>query len=241
MLRCRTDHETIMPPFESIIAKRRSPVIQNGRGMGQDISPTNWTEMSTVKSLPAEYYTKFLSNDAKARQPSPSTPFILQLFAEVLILCISHSVRSLLPLEDTPGLISLLAGKPNSDTFPITSLSFNVRSPEDWSSEQTLTIDGRLLANALQYGRTPGIPELLQWIWGLQEFSHGRKEGEGWASLLSTVNQTVTDIFTEEQCRLRISRRNLQGSYCNAESWRSGLSRITCLCVSAFFLVRVFT
>ena len=32
-------------------------------------------------------------------------------------------------LENRPGLISMLAGKPNSSTFPITSLQFTVRDP----------------------------------------------------------------------------------------------------------------
>ncbi|KAJ3502433.1 hypothetical protein NLJ89_g8893 [Agrocybe chaxingu] len=114
---------------------------------------------SNITRLPDEFYTDFLSDIAKNRRPSP--------------------IRSLFPLEKTPGVISLLAGKPNSSTFPFTSLSFSVVSPTS-SDEMTLTIDGAELQLGLQYSSTEGIEPLLDWLYGLQEVNHGRKRGEGW-------------------------------------------------------------
>ncbi|CAA7269549.1 unnamed protein product [Cyclocybe aegerita] len=113
----------------------------------------------SLKRLPDEFYNDFLSDIAKNRRPSP--------------------IRSLFPLEKTPGVISLLAGKPNSLTFPFTSLSFTAVSPTS-SDETTLTIDGAELQLGLQYSATEGLEPLLDWLHGLQEVNHGRKRGEGW-------------------------------------------------------------
>jgi tryptophan aminotransferase len=96
-----------------------------------------------------------------------------------------------MPLERRPGIISLLAGKPNASTFPITSLQFTARSPDDPTKEQTFVIEGEEIDIALQYNMTAGIPELLKWVWGLQEFSHGRKKGEGWRSSIGSGSQDV--------------------------------------------------
>ncbi|KAG6845243.1 hypothetical protein H0H87_011978 [Tephrocybe sp. NHM501043] len=57
---------------------------------------------STPPSLPTSYYDTFLSDAARKRGPSP--------------------IRDLFPLEHIPGIISLLAGKPNPDVFPFESL-----------------------------------------------------------------------------------------------------------------------
>jgi tryptophan aminotransferase len=104
-------------------------------------------------------------------------------------LDLTTSVRSLFPLEATPGLISLLAGKPNPSTFPFTSFSFTARSPSDSNSESVLTVEGNDLIQGLQYGETAGLPKLLHWIHGLQEFSHGRKINEGWAVSMGCGSQ----------------------------------------------------
>jgi tryptophan aminotransferase len=80
----------------------------------------------------------------------------------------------------TPGFISLLAGRPNPTTFPFTSFNFTVQSPIDPTSELDMSIEGDDLTEALQYGATPGLPKLLNWVRGLQDFLHGRKDNEGW-------------------------------------------------------------
>ncbi|KAI0080929.1 PLP-dependent transferase [Panus rudis PR-1116 ss-1] len=125
----------------------------------------------SVKALPKEFYDAFLSDAAKARRPSP--------------------IRGLFPLEQTPGVISLLAGKPNSSTFPLTSLELTSRSPTEPGKESTLRIEGAELAEGLQYGPTPGIPSLIEWATGLQEHVHKRKKGEGWRLSIGSGSQHV--------------------------------------------------
>ncbi|KAH7921589.1 PLP-dependent transferase [Leucogyrophana mollusca] len=127
----------------------------NGHVNGNAKAPS-----SAVKQLPEEFYRDFLSIDAKTRKPSP--------------------IRGLFPLENRPGVISLLAGKPNDAMFPFTSFNFMVKSPTDTSKEIPVTLDGADLALGLQYGATAGLPRLVEWFTGLQELSHKRKKGEGW-------------------------------------------------------------
>ncbi|OSX57674.1 hypothetical protein POSPLADRAFT_1155653 [Postia placenta MAD-698-R-SB12] len=94
------------------------------------------------------------------------------------------------PLENRPGLISLLAGKPNAETFPITSLQFTMRDPaagEDVKME--LTPDE--LQHGLQYTPTNGLPELREWVFGLQEFQHNRYKGEGWTVSVGAGSQDL--------------------------------------------------
>ncbi|KDR75974.1 hypothetical protein GALMADRAFT_139740 [Galerina marginata CBS 339.88] len=135
------------------------------------IPDTSISHDAPVKRLPKEYYTDFLSDLAKERKPS--------------------AIRSLFPLEHTPGLISLLAGKPNPSTFPFTSLSFNARSPVHPEEETTLNLSGADLAQGLQYGDTAGLKQLLDWIYGLQEINHGRKRNEGWRISIGSGSQDL--------------------------------------------------
>jgi tryptophan aminotransferase len=94
-------------------------------------------------------------------------------------------------LEKTPGLISMLAGKPNASTFPFASIQLTARSPMDPTKEEVLTLGPKELETALQYGPTAGTPSLLEWIWGPQEFSHGRKRDEGWRPSVGSGSQDV--------------------------------------------------
>ncbi|KAH7344180.1 TdiD protein [Rhizoctonia solani] len=91
-------------------------------------------------------------------------------------------IRGLLPLEKTPGLISLLAGKPNPSTFPIEEISITLRAPnapQPYSPSggepvlETLKIEGDLLATALQYNLTDGIPDLRALLADFQLKEHG--------------------------------------------------------------------
>jgi len=122
-------------------------------------------------SLPAAYYTQFLSDVAKNRKPSP--------------------IRSLFPLEKTPGLLSMLAGKPNPEAFPFTSFSFTAQSPEDNTHEISLTLDGKEVAAGLQYGDTAGYGPLREWLSGLQEFFHGKKRSDDWSLSIGTGSQDL--------------------------------------------------
>ncbi|PFH46195.1 hypothetical protein AMATHDRAFT_77778 [Amanita thiersii Skay4041] len=126
---------------------------------------------SGVKRLSADYYTRFMSINAKERKPSP--------------------IRSLLPLEAIPGMISLLAGKPNGSMFPFTSFNFTARSPINPDKETHLTIEGKELEASLQYSATAGLDELVGWLHGLQEKMHGRKRGEGWRISVGSGSQDL--------------------------------------------------
>ncbi|KAG0702809.1 TdiD protein [Suillus ampliporus] len=124
-----------------------------------------------INSLPADFYTEFLSNTAKEQKPSP--------------------IRGLFPLENKPGVISLLAGKPNDAMFPFKSLSFKVTSPTNPSQEQSILLAGKDLSAGLQYGATGGLPRLVEWFMGLQELSHGRTSGEGWKLTIGSGSQDL--------------------------------------------------
>ncbi|KAK0469533.1 pyridoxal phosphate-dependent transferase [Desarmillaria tabescens] len=142
----------------------------NGTRTGP-VDSTSHRDNFQVKALPADFYVPFLSLAAKNRNPSP--------------------IRSLLPLEATPGIISLLAGKPNAATFPFTSLSFTARSPIDPSRDVPVNLSQAELAKGLQYGETAGIPQLRDWLIGLQEHNHGRRQGEGWRLSVGSGSQDL--------------------------------------------------
>ncbi|EIM91560.1 PLP-dependent transferase [Stereum hirsutum FP-91666 SS1] len=138
---------------------------------------TKTSENKPTTVLPAEHYDYFLSDIAKARKPSP--------------------IRGLFPLERTPGVISLLAGKPNASTFPFTSLSFTARAPpspnanaQDTPKEHSITLTADELNEGLQYGSTSGLEGINDWLTELQESEHGRKrEGEGWRLSVTAGSQ----------------------------------------------------
>ncbi|KAN0092921.1 Pyridoxal phosphate-dependent transferase [Tylopilus felleus] len=126
---------------------------------------------TTRKQLPPEFYQHFLSDAAKEKKPSP--------------------IRGLLPLESTPGLISLLAGKPNDAMFPFESFSFSITDPSHSSQSIPVTLTGKDLAAGLQYGPTAGLPRLNEWFVGLQERMHGRTSSEGWRLTIGNGSQDV--------------------------------------------------
>ncbi|KAH9957151.1 pyridoxal phosphate-dependent transferase [Russula dissimulans] len=121
-----------------------------------------------INALPASSYASFLSKIAKARKPSP--------------------IRGLYPLEKTPGVISLLAGKPNAALFPFTSVQFTI--PSAGGSEQTLLrVDDDLLSLGLQYAPTNGIQPMVEWLTEFQEQEHRRGRGEGWRVSVTAGSQ----------------------------------------------------
>lgn len=93
-----------------------------------------------------------------------------------------HAVRGLFPLEQTPGVISLLAGKPNAALFPLTGVQLTtprVDGPSSGAEEDVkLKVDGELLAMGLQYAPTAGIPPMVEWLTDFQEQEHGRRSVE---------------------------------------------------------------
>ena len=105
-----------------------------------------------------------------------------------------HAVRGLFPLEQTPGVISLLAGKPNAALFPFTSVQFTTPAPApggggDRSEQTLLKVDDDLLAMGLQYAPTSGIPPMVEWLVGFQEQEHARRRSEGWRVSVTAGSQ----------------------------------------------------
>ncbi|KAG8694061.1 hypothetical protein FRC09_010083 [Ceratobasidium sp. 395] len=107
-------------------------------------------------------------------------------------------------------MISMLAGKPNADTFPFTSFSFTANDPAYYKDMQItneppssitsnssapgqlhITIPPAQLATALQYGPTTGLPDLISWVYTLQAAQHRRYQGEGWRVSIGTGSQDL--------------------------------------------------
>ncbi|KAI9574053.1 TdiD protein [Boletus coccyginus] len=126
---------------------------------------------TTPKQLPPELYRYFLSDAAKEMKPS--------------------AIRGLFPLENRPGVISLLAGKPNDAMFPFKSFSFTITDPSHFSQSIPVSLTGADLTAGLQYGPTAGLPRLNEWFVGLQERAHGRKPLEGWRLTIGNGSQDV--------------------------------------------------
>ncbi|KAG1759713.1 pyridoxal phosphate-dependent transferase [Suillus occidentalis] len=153
------------------MATHSDGILVSASGFSTPVQANGHAVERVVKYLPADFYTEFLSDTARERKPSP--------------------IRGLFPLENKPGVISLLAGKPHDAMFPFKSLSFNIASPVDPAQEQSISLSGKDLAAGLQYAPTGGLPRLLKWFIGLQALSHGRKSGEGWSLSIGSGSQDL--------------------------------------------------
>ncbi|KAK0199870.1 TdiD protein [Desarmillaria ectypa] len=114
-----------------------------------------------VGVLPTEFYASFLSDAAKGRKASP--------------------ICSLIPMEAASHMISMLAGKPDPDTYPFAHMAMSVKSPNP-SVDPSLTdieLGGHDLATALQYNESGGVPELVQWVTSLLKDIHELGEEDG--------------------------------------------------------------
>ena len=97
-------------------------------------------------------------------------------------------------------MLSLLAGKPHTSTFPFASLNFTFRDPADPESELPVELTQDELQTGLQYGPTSGVPELLEWVYGFQELVHGRKRTEGWEVSIGNGSQDLMYKVMEFAC-----------------------------------------
>lgn len=119
--------------------------------------------------------TFFLSNAAKTRPAQP--------------------IRGLFPLEQIPGMLSLLAGKPNPETFPFESIQVNLKAGPNDKQGAKVSIAGDDLYQALQYGPTSGLPRLNAWLVELQQKVHRRnKDAASWQVALGVGSQ---DLLTK--------------------------------------------
>jgi tryptophan aminotransferase len=185
------DANDIVGTESHCMCNETEPLLQNAT-----IADTHFTNERThqtdVNAYPASFYSDFISEVSKSRLPSPSELQFIQKLGSSLTHVLS--VRELLPLEFTPGIISMLAGKPNPTMFPIASMSITVRSPhskEGGPSEKVITIDGPSLTEALQYGPTAGSPDAVKWYKGLQEVAHKRPPSTEWSLSMGSGSQDV--------------------------------------------------
>lgn len=103
-------------------------------------------------------------------------------------------------------MISVLSGKPNPSTFPLTSVAIKARLPT--GDELATEISGAALAEGLQYGPTAGLPALIKWVYGLQAREHHREQGEGWRLSIGSGSQDVIhkvnrNLFFHVRCELK--------------------------------------
>jgi tryptophan aminotransferase len=95
------------------------------------------------------------------------------MLSRTALLRPDSAIRSLFPAEKVPGMLSLLAGKPNTDTFPISNIALTIK-PIAEEKETILSISGSDLEEGLQYGQTWGLTRLLDWLTQFQSRLHGR-------------------------------------------------------------------
>ncbi|CAC5372201.1 AADAT [Mytilus coruscus] len=100
-------------------------------------------------------YTRFLNRLSLARKPSP-----IRILTAILN-------------ESSPEMISMAGGMPNTQTFPIVEASFKLRDGT------VLELDQNIMNKGLQYAPTPGLPDLVQWINGLQSRAFEALVSEG--------------------------------------------------------------
>lgn len=115
-------------------------------------------------------------------------------FASSLSLILTtRLVREILSLEQTPGIISLLSGKPDPVSFPITDVRLTIRNAAALANGPgtPITLDKSALAEGLQYGHTMGYRPLLDWLFGFQKHFHGRSPGEGWRISMGSEAQDL--------------------------------------------------
>ena len=93
-----------------------------------------------------EQYMPFITRRSASREPS--------------------AIRSLQPLVNLPGMISLGGGMPNSATFPFQSIQL------ECTDGRTIHLEKESLEGGLQYSPTPGIPSLNDFLFDLQIQEH---------------------------------------------------------------------
>ncbi|KAJ6552534.1 pyridoxal phosphate-dependent transferase [Mycena sp. CBHHK59/15] len=107
-------------------------------------------------------------------------------------------IRGLFPLENIPGMISLLAGRPNPSTFPFESITMKLKPTlagtaptTDGNDPFTLVLESEELNEALQYGATAGVPRFIKWLESFQTHAHQRKPDESWAVTVGCGSQDL--------------------------------------------------
>ena len=159
---------TDMSPTAQVVNANPSPYVGDKVG---DLAPTSDTVAMASRVDPA----RFLSQTSHDRPAS--------------------AIRALFPAELVPGMLSLLAGKPNPETFPFESLNLTLKSEAEGGPTQ-LNVHGQDLVSALQYGPTAGNPKLVQWIMQLQVHMHRREAVTPGSKLDGVAGRTPWRVTT---------------------------------------------
>ncbi|GAA5938611.1 hypothetical protein JCM10213_006980 [Rhodosporidiobolus nylandii] len=105
------------------------------------------------------------------------------------------AIRGLFPLEKVPGMVSLLAGKPNAATFPFRSIKVELKPIIPGDPVEELVVESAALEEGLQYGPTAGLGALVKWLENLQEVRHKRAKGEWRVSVGSGSQDLINKAF----------------------------------------------
>ncbi|GAA5972634.1 hypothetical protein JCM11641_002947 [Rhodosporidiobolus odoratus] len=105
------------------------------------------------------------------------------------------AIRGLFPLEKIPGMVSLLAGKPNAATFPFSSIKVDLKPIIPGDPVETLTVESAALEEGLQYGPTAGLGSLVKWLENLTEVRHSRPKGDWRVSVGSGSQDLINKAF----------------------------------------------
>ncbi|WWC63874.1 uncharacterized protein I303_106479 [Kwoniella dejecticola CBS 10117] len=103
-----------------------------------------------------------------------------------------------LETQSTDPHATSAAGRPNPTTFPFSSITLNLKSPLDGSSNgdgngqaESITIDTEDLDIALQYSPSPGLAKLVKWAVDLQSHVHNKKKDESWTVSFGSGSQDM--------------------------------------------------
>ncbi|KAJ7241335.1 pyridoxal phosphate-dependent transferase [Mycena haematopus] len=126
---------------------------------------------------------------------SLTTVDIVPFLSEKSKLWKACGIRGLFPLESIPGMISLLAGRPNTSTFPFESITMKLKPtlagmPTD-ESLFTIHLENDELNEALQYGMTAGVSRFINWLEKFQSHVHKRAPDDSWNVIVGAGSQDL--------------------------------------------------
>lgn len=118
-----------------------------------------------------------LSSTSDATLPASTGPYAepvdyKRYLSSVALAATPPPIRGLFALENIPDMISFLAGKPNASAFPFDKIAITIKDPSGQHSSE-IDIAGQRLEDALQYGPTAGVPDLIKFLMALQSEVHG--------------------------------------------------------------------
>ncbi|OTA98388.1 hypothetical protein M426DRAFT_258948 [Hypoxylon sp. CI-4A] len=120
------------------------------------------------------------SREATAFDPTPLLSKRVQRYAP-------GAIRRLLPLENLPGMISLVAGKPNPEMFPFEKITLSLKG----SNQEIVLTQEDGLVDGLQYGLPGGNSDLVEWFEEFQSELHGIRRNQEWACCIGNGSQEL--------------------------------------------------